>query len=193
MARLPNRVCPIASAHGSTRLDTRGRRWLRTQHPGPSTEVCTRSGPPLPNPLLLEPGAVRRSQLIGSAAHVHRAQGSIAAGNRDDFCELSLLARYFARRVTRIATNATAAKTTAAMPIFFICSPFLNHKSRYSYGHPSLSNLAISWGSIGWHQAVAVTRPDLRPPASHWAGDYLYAAPHSWQIPQPEACPEPLT
>jgi hypothetical protein len=36
--------------------------------------------------------------------------------------ELPLLARYFARRVTTIATNANAASTTAAMPIFFICS-----------------------------------------------------------------------
>jgi hypothetical protein len=36
--------------------------------------------------------------------------------------KLLLLARYFARRVMTIAINANAAKTTAAMPIFFICS-----------------------------------------------------------------------
>ena len=43
-------------------------------------------------------------------------------GYRHEFGKLLLLARYFARRVTTIAINANAAKTTAAMPIFFICS-----------------------------------------------------------------------
>jgi hypothetical protein len=42
--------------------------------------------------------------------------------HRHEVGKLLLLARYFARRATTIAINANAAKTTAAMPIFFICS-----------------------------------------------------------------------
>jgi hypothetical protein len=48
--------------------------------------------------------------------------GGSAEADTDRSWELLLLARYFARRVTTIAINANAAKTTAAIPIFFICS-----------------------------------------------------------------------